>query len=446
MANITVVGAGLAGAEAAYQLCRRGHAVTLREMKPEKRSPAHQRDTFAELVCSNSLRSDRLENAVGLLKEELRVLDSLILSCADETRVPAGGALAVDREGFTELVTKKLLDLPNLTYIPGEVTDIPDGPCVIATGPLTSGALYERISDLVGQPLHFYDAAAPIVTKESLDFSKVFAASRYGRGEDYLNCPMTKEEYFAFYRALIEAETAELHSFETPRVFEGCMPVEVMAKRGEMTLAYGPLKPVGLEVDGKMPFAVVQLRQDDKDGRLYNIVGFQTNLKFPEQRRVQTNLKFPEQRRVFGLIPGLEHAEFVRYGVMHRNSFLPSPGLLNWDYSLKSNPLLCFAGQMTGVEGYVESAASGLLAALALHEKLLGKAPVDFTDQTAIGALGHYVAEYVGHDFQPMNVTFGIMAPAGRRFKGKQQKNLFLSERALATVREKKALLSPAIE
>ncbi len=434
MANITVVGAGLAGAEAAYQLCRRGHTVTLREMKPEKRSPAHQRDTFAELVCSNSLRSDRLENAVGLLKEELRVLDSLILSCADETRVPAGGALAVDREGFTELVTKKLLDLPNLTYIPGEVTDIPDGPCVIATGPLTSGALYERISDLVGQPLHFYDAAAPIVTKESLDFSKVFAASRYGRGEDYLNCPMTKEEYFAFYRALIEAETAELHSFETPRVFEGCMPVEVMAKRGEMTLAYGPLKPVGLEVDGKMPFAVVQLRQDDKDGRLYNIVGF------------QTNLKFPEQRRVFGLIPGLEHAEFVRYGVMHRNSFLPSPGLLNWDYSLKTNPLLCFAGQMTGVEGYVESAASGLLAALALHEKLLGKAPVDFTDQTAIGALGHYVAEYVGHDFQPMNVTFGIMAPAGRRFKGKQQKNLFLSERALATVREKMALLSPTIE
>ncbi len=433
MANITVVGAGLAGAEAAWQLCRRGHSVTLREMKPEKRSPAHQRDSFAELVCSNSLRSDRLENAVGLLKEEMRALDSLILACADSTRVPAGGALAVDREGFTELVTRRLLDLPNLTYIPGEVTDIPEDPCVVATGPLTSGALYERISQLVGQPLHFYDAAAPIVTKESLDFSKVFAASRYGRGEDYLNCPMTKEEYFAFYHALVEAETAELHSFETPRVFEGCMPVEVMAKRGEMTLAYGPLKPVGLEVDGRMPFAVVQLRQDDKDGRLYNIVGF------------QTNLKFPEQRRVFGLIPGLERAEFVRYGVMHRNSFLPSPGLLRWDYSLKTNPLLCFAGQMTGVEGYVESASSGLLAALALHEKLLGKAPVDFTDKTAIGALGHYVAEYVGHDFQPMNVTFGIMAPAGQRFRGKQQKNLFLAERALETVREKKALLSPAL-
>ena len=433
MANITVVGAGLAGAEAAYQLCCRGHSVTLREMKPEKRSPAHQRDTFGELVCSNSLRSDRLENAVGLLKEELRELGSLILSCADETRVPAGGALAVDREGFTQLVTKKLLDLPTLTYIPGEVTDIPDAPCVIATGPLTAGPLYERISERVGQPLHFYDAAAPIVTKDSLDFSKVFAASRYGRGEDYLNCPMTKDEYFAFYRALIEAETAELHSFETPRVFEGCMPVEVMAKRGEMTLAYGPLKPVGLAVDGKMPFAVVQLRQDDRDGRLYNMVGF------------QTNLKFPEQKRVFGLIPGLEHAEFVRYGVMHRNSFLPSPGLLNWDYSLKTNPLLCFAGQMTGVEGYVESAASGLLAALGLHEKLLGNAPVDFTDQTAIGALGHYVSGYVGHDFQPMNVTFGIMAPAGQRFRSKMQKNLFLSERALQTVREKKALLSPAI-
>ena len=434
MAEITVVGAGLAGAEAAWQLCRRGQVVTLREMKPEKRSPAHQRDTFAELVCSNSLRSDRLENAVGLLKEELRELDSLILACADSTRVPAGSALAVDREGFTELVTKRLLSLPNLKYVPGEVTDIPASPCIIATGPLTSGALYERISTLVGQPLHFYDAAAPIVTRDSLDFTKVFAASRYGRGEDYLNSPMTKEEYFAFYHALIEAQTAELHSFETPRVFEGCMPVEVMAKRGEMTLAYGPLKPVGLEVDGKMRCAVVQLRQDDRDGRLYNIVGF------------QTNLNFSEQKRVFGLIPGLEHAEFVRYGVMHRNSFLPSPGLLSWDYSLKTDPLLCFAGQMTGVEGYVESASSGLLAALALHEKLLGRAPVDFTDRTAIGALGHYVSEYVGHDFQPMNVTFGIMAPAGQRFRGKQQKNLFLSERALATVREKKALLSPAME
>ena len=269
MANITVVGAGLAGAECAWQLCRRGHAVTLREMKPEKRSPAHQRDSFAELVCSNSLRSDRLENAVGLLKEEMRSLDSLIMACADETRVPAGGALAVDREGFTELVTRRLLALENLTYVPGEVMDIPDTPCVIATGPLTSGALYERISELVGRPLHFYDAAAPIVTKESLDHTKVFAASRYGRGEDYLNCPMTRDEYFAFYHALVTAQTTELHSFETPRVFEGCMPVEVMAKRGEMTLAYGPLKPVGLKVDGRMPFAVVQLRQDDKDGRLY---------------------------------------------------------------------------------------------------------------------------------------------------------------------------------
>ena len=434
MANITVVGAGLAGAEAAYQLCLRGHTVTLREMKPEKRSPAHQRDTFAELVCSNSLRSDRLENAVGLLKEELRELGSLILECADATRVPAGGALAVDREGFTELVTRRLLDMPNLSFVPGEVADIPESPCIIATGPLTAGALYERISEITGQPLHFYDAAAPIVTRESLDFSKVFAASRYGRGEDYLNCPMNREEYFAFCRALVGAETAELHSFETPRVFEGCMPVEVMAKRGEMTLAYGPLKPVGLEVEGKMPFAVVQLRQDDKDGRLYNLVGF------------QTNLKFSEQKRVFGMIPGLEHAEFVRYGVMHRNSFLHSPGLLNWDYSLRTDPFLYFAGQMTGVEGYVESAASGMLSALALHEKLLGKEPVDFTDRTAIGALGHYVAEYAGADFQPMNVTFGIMAPAGQRFRGKQQKNLFLAERALDTVRKKKTELSPALE
>ncbi|MBQ7278402.1 MAG: methylenetetrahydrofolate--tRNA-(uracil(54)-C(5))-methyltransferase (FADH(2)-oxidizing) TrmFO [Clostridia bacterium] len=433
MANITVVGAGLAGAEAAWQLCERGHQVTLREMKPQKHSPAHQRDSFAELVCSNSLRSDRLENAVGLLKEELRALDSLILACADATRVPAGGALAVDREGFTQLVTKKLLSHKNLTYIPGEVEDIPDAPCIIATGPLTSGTLYERIGERVGAPLHFYDAAAPIVAKDSLDFSKVFAASRYGRGEDYLNCPMTKEEYFTFYHALITAETAQLHSFETPRVFEGCMPVEVMAKRGEMTLAYGPLKPVGLEVEGKMPFAVVQLRQDDAKGQLYNIVGF------------QTNLKFGEQKRVFSLIPGLQNAEFVRYGVMHRNSFLPSPGVLNWDYSLRSNPLICFAGQMTGVEGYVESASSGLMAALSLHEKLLGREPVDFTDQTAIGALGHYVSEYAGKDFQPMNVTFGIMAPAGQRFRGKQQKNLFLSQRALEQVKTCKSRLSAGI-
>ena len=433
MANITVVGAGLAGAEAAWQLCERGHLVTLREMKPQKHSPAHQRDSFAELVCSNSLRSDRLENAVGLLKEELRALDSLILACADATRVPAGGALAVDREGFTQLVTKKLLSHKNLTYIPGEVEDIPDAPCIIATGPLTSGALYERIGERVGAPLHFYDAAAPIVAKDSLDFSKVCAASRYGRGEDYLNCPMTKEEYFTFYHALITAETAQLHSFETLRVFEGCMPVEVMAKRGEMTLAYGPLKPVGLEVEGKMPFAVVQLRQDDAKGQLYNIVGF------------QTNLKFGEQKRVFSLIPGLQNAEFVRYGVMHRNSFLPSPGVLNWDYSLRSNPLICFAGQMTGVEGYVESASSGLMAALSLHEKLLGREPVDFTDQTAIGALGHYVSEYAGKDFQPMNVTFGIMAPAGQRFRGKQQKNLFLSQRALEQVKTCKSRLSAGI-
>lgn len=430
MTEITVVGAGLAGAEAAWQLAERGHTVLLREMKPEKKSPAHHRDTYGELVCSNSLRSDRVENAVGLLKQEMRELNSLILACADETRVPAGGALAVDREGFTALVTKKLSSHPNIRVIPGEVTELPKAPCIIATGPLTSDALSHAIETYAGLPLHFYDAAAPIVYKDSLNMDKVYAASRYNRGEDYLNCPMNREEYFAFINALINAQTAPLHDFETPRVFEGCMPVEVMAKRGEMTLAYGPLKPVGLAVEGKTPFAVVQLRQDDKDGRLFNLVGF------------QTNLLFPEQKRVFSLIPGLENAVFARYGVMHRNTFLRSPGFLSWDYSVLKEPLLYFAGQMTGVEGYVESAASGLLCALSLHEKLLGREPVDFTDGTAIGALGHYVSGYLGGDFQPMNVTFGIMEPLTKRIRNKQQKNLAIAQRSLELIAAKKALLS----
>ena len=421
--RVTVVGAGLAGAEAAYQLLKRGYPVTLYEMKPEKRTPAHKSDGFAELVCSNSLRSDRLENAVGLLKEEMRTLDSLIMRAADATRVPAGGALAVDREGFSAYVTETLKAFPNLTIVSEELTELPGSPAIVATGPLTSDALSRAIERRFGKGLHFYDAAAPIVTFESLDHSKIFAASRYGRGSDYLNCPMTREEYFAFVHALVEAETVELHSFEPPRVFEGCMPVEVMAKRGELTLAYGPLKPVGLEVDGKRPFAVVQLRQDNEAGTLYNIVGF------------QTNLRFSEQKRVFGLIPGLEHAEFARYGVMHRNTFLESPRLLNRDFSLRDDPLLFFAGQMTGVEGYVESAASGLLAALELIEKLAGRAPVDFTSETAIGALGHYVAEYNGGDFQPMNVTFGIMDPLSERVKSKQERCARLSARALERVR-----------
>ncbi|MBQ2201068.1 MAG: methylenetetrahydrofolate--tRNA-(uracil(54)-C(5))-methyltransferase (FADH(2)-oxidizing) TrmFO [Clostridia bacterium] len=421
--NVTVVGAGLAGAEAAYRLLSRGYPVTLYEMKPEKRTPAHKGNGFAELVCSNSLRSDRIVNAVGLLKEEMRALGSLVMEAADATRVPAGGALAVDREGFSAYVTDKLRSFPNLTIVTGEQTALPASPAIVATGPLTSDALSAAIEERFGKSLHFYDAAAPIVTYDSLDHNKVFQASRYDRGADYLNCPMTREEYFAFYHALVNAETAELHSFETPRVFEGCMPVEVMAKRGELTLAYGPLKPVGLEVNGKRPFAVVQLRRDNSDGTLFNIVGF------------QTNLKFPEQKRVFGMIPGLERAEFARYGVMHRNTFLESPKLLNFDYSLRSDPLLFFAGQMTGVEGYVESAASGLLAAIELIEKLEGRAPIDFTSETAIGALGHYVAEYNGGDFQPMNVTFGIMDPLKERVRGKQERGERIASRALDKLR-----------
>ena len=424
--KVTVVGAGLAGSEAAYQLLKRGFDVTLYEMKPKKFSPAHKKETFAELVCSNSLRSDRIENAVGLLKEEMRNLDSLILKCADETRVPAGGALAVDRDGFSELVTKRLESFDNLTVVHEEVTDIPASPCIVASGPLTSDALYEAIEKKLGTTLHFYDAAAPIVTKESLDFDKVYCASRYGRGEDYLNCPMTKDEYFAFYNELIHAETAPLHTFETPRVFEGCMPVEIMAKRGELTLAYGPMKPVGLEIDGKRPFAVVQLRRDNADDTLYNLVGF------------QTNLKFGEQRRVFGMIPGLEHAEYVRYGVMHRNTFLNSPKLLNFDFSTKEDPLCFFAGQMTGVEGYVESAASGFTAGVNMARKLRGLESIDFTSQTAIGSLGHYVAEYSGNDFQPMNVTFGIMDSWPERIRNKQERYHKIAERSLERIRNEK--------
>ena len=421
--NVTVVGAGLAGAEAAYRLLSRGYPVTLYEMKPKKRTPAHKGDGFAELVCSNSLRSDRIQNAVGLLKEEMRALGSLIMEAADATRVPAGGALAVDRAGFSAYVTDKLKAFENLTVVSEELSELPASPAIVATGPLTSDALSAAIEARFGKSLHFYDAAAPIVTYDSLDHEKVFAASRYDRGADYLNCPMTREEYFAFYHALVSAETAPLHSFETPRVFEGCMPVEVMAKRGELTLAYGPLKPVGLTVDGKRPFAVVQLRRDNADGTLYNIVGF------------QTNLKFAEQKRVFGMIPGLEHAEYARFGVMHRNTFLESPKLLNWDYSLRDDPLLFFAGQMTGVEGYVESAASGLLSAISLIEKLEGRTPVDFTSETAIGALGHYVAEYNGGDFQPMNVTFGIMDPLPMRVKGKQERCERIAQRAVDRIR-----------
>ncbi|HWQ97347.1 MAG TPA: methylenetetrahydrofolate--tRNA-(uracil(54)-C(5))-methyltransferase (FADH(2)-oxidizing) TrmFO [Clostridia bacterium] len=427
--RVCIIGAGLAGCEAAYQLALRGIPVDLYEMKPNKMSPAHHSGDFCELVCSNSLRSDRIENAVGLLKAELRELGSLVLRVADETRVPAGGALAVDREGFSARVSEIIRSHPLITVHSEEVTHVPESPAIIATGPLTSDALAEDIARLTGEPLHFFDAAAPIVTLDSLDMTKVFRASRYDRGDDYLNCPMTKEEYETFYRALISAETAELHVFETPRVFEGCMPVEVMAKRGEQTLCFGPLKPVGLEVDGKEPYAVVQLRQDDKDGRLFNLVGF------------QTNLKFAEQRRVFGLIPGLEHAEYARYGVMHRNTFLNSPKLLDHNYQMRTVSGLYFAGQMTGVEGYVESASSGFVAAVSLARQLTDKPAIDFTAKTAIGSLGHYVAEYAGGDFQPMNVTFGIMESIPERIRKKALRYAKVAERALETIESLRAEL-----
>lgn len=421
---VSVIGAGLAGCEAAFQLAERGLPVRLYEMKPIRRQPAHKADTFAELVCSNSLRSDRLQNGAGLMKEEMRRIGSLILWAADQTRVPAGGALAVDREGFTRLVTERIEAHQNIEVIHEEIANLPEAPAVVATGPLTDGPLLDAIQGLFGPGLHFYDAAAPIVTAESLNMERAFRASRYERGNDYINCPMTRDEYYAFVRQLVAAQTVPLREFETPRVFEGCMPVEVMAKRGEMTLAFGPLKPVGLrdERTGKKPFAVVQLRQDDEAGALYNLVGF------------QTNLKFGEQRRVFGMIPGLEHAEFVRYGVMHRNTFLPSPGKLDWRYSVKERPGLYFAGQITGVEGYVESAGSGLVAGISLARELLGKEPVDFTAQTALGAMAHYVSEYNGRDFQPMNINFGILADLPDAPRNKTVRYAAIAERALHVI------------
>ncbi|MBR3460769.1 MAG: methylenetetrahydrofolate--tRNA-(uracil(54)-C(5))-methyltransferase (FADH(2)-oxidizing) TrmFO [Clostridia bacterium] len=422
--TVKIIGAGLAGCEAAYQLAKRGIRVQLIDMKPSRHTPAHRLDTFCELVCSNSLRSDSIENAVGLLKAELRLVDSLIMKCADSTKVPAGGALAVDRNRFSEMVTEILAGNPLIEIIEEEVTSLPDAPCIIATGPLTDGAMLDAIEKRVGTSLHFHDAAAPIVTSESLDMSKVFSSSRYGRGSDYLNCPMSAEEYFRFVRELVAAETVPLHEFETPKVFEGCMPVEAMARRGEHTLAFGPLKPVGL-IDpntGKQPYAVVQLRRENEAGTLYNIVGF------------QTNLRIPEQRRVFGMIPGLEKAEFVRYGVMHRNSYLDSPGKLTCCYELKAAPGVFFAGQITGVEGYVESASSGFVAGVNMARRLLDQEQMDFGSETAIGSLGHYVSEYNGSDFQPMNVTFGIMSPLPVRIRNKRERYSAIAERALKRI------------
>ena len=430
--SASVLGGGLAGCEAAWQLAQRGIPVNLYEMKPGKKSPAHHLDTMAELVCSNSLRSDRLTNAVGLLKAEMRLLDSLIMRVADETAVPAGGALAVDRDHFSEGVDRAIRQHPMITVIPEEVTEIPaEGTVIIATGPLTSDGLSEAIARMQGlSTLHFYDAAAPIVTADSLDMDEVFRMSRYDRGEDYLNCPMTQEEYFAFVHALQTAETAEVHGFEDKAVFEGCMPIESMAKRGDMVIAFGPCKPVGLKDPrtGREPFAVVQLRQDNENATLYNIVGF------------QTRLRFPEQRRVFGMIPGLENAEFARYGVMHRNTFLNSPGFLDDTFRVIAEPRLSFAGQITGVEGYVESAASGLLAGLSTAYREKGQEPPHFSGRTAIGAMGRYVSSPNGR-FQPMNCAFGLIdqleaAPGEKRIRNKQLRYEAISRRALAEVEQ----------
>jgi len=426
MASVKVIGAGLAGAEAAWQLAKRGIRVELYEMKPHKKSPAHHTDTFAELVCSNSLRGDRLENAVGLLKEELRRLDSLIITCADETRVEAGGCLAVDRQGFSDLVTEKIRANPNITVISEEVTEVPEGPVIIATGPLTSDALSEAIGRYFGtEYLHFYDAAAPLVTAESVDMNEAWWQSRYDRGTpDYVNCAMNKEQYEAFLKELITAEEAPVHGFEDKNVFEGCMPVEVMARRGQDTLRFGPLKPVGLTdpKTGKEPYAVVQLRQDNAAKSVYNLVGF------------QTHLKFGEQKRVFSMIPALNNAEFVRYGVMHQNTFLQSPKLLDRYYADRRNPLVAFAGQMTGVEGYVESAASGFLAAVAMAAKVLGRELPDFPRETAIGALGLYISDERIENFQPMNINFSIVSPLEQRIRKKAEKNLAIANRSLAII------------
>ena len=425
--HVTVIGAGLAGSECAWQLAQRGIDVTLREMKPEKKTPAHETDNFAELCCSNSLRSDQLENAVGLLKEEMRRLGSLILECADATRVEAGGALAVDRHGFAAMVTEKVLSHPRITVIPGEVTEIPEGEVVIASGPLTSDALAETLQKLLGEDsdLHFFDAAAPLVSAESVDMEKAWFGSRYDKGgDDYVNCPMNKEEYDAFWEALTTAKEAEVHGFEDGMVFEGCMPVEVMARRGHDTLLYGPLKARGLDDPrtGRWPYAVVQLRRDNADGSVYNLVGF------------QTHLRFPEQKRVFSMIPALHDAEFLRYGVMHRNTFLNSPRLLDRYYRFKADPRISFAGQMTGVEGYVESAASGFLVGVETARRLRGMEPVNFPQETAIGALGLYVSNQSITQFQPMNINFGIIPPLDHRVKGKRLKNAELSQRSLAVI------------
>ena len=429
MKPVKVIGAGLAGCEAAWQIAKKGIAVELFEMKPLVLTPAHVSSDFAELVCSNSFRSNELTNAVGLIKEEIRKLGSLIVQSADETKIPAGGALAVDRSKFSGLVTSRIKNHPNITIITREVTDIPQGRTIIATGPLTSDKLANKISALFqeNKMLCFFDSAAPIVTFESIDLSKAYFASRYDKGDaDYINCPMDEPLYKAFRKELLSALIAPAHGFEDKLVFDGCIPIEVMAKRGEDTMRYGPLKPVGLPDtrSGKEPYAVVQLRRDNAEGTLYNLVGF------------QTHLKFSEQRRVFGMIPALENAEFIRFGVMHRNTYINSPKLLDCYYRLKQNTGISFAGQITGVEGYVESAASGLLAGLEAANELLGLPPSDFPNETAIGALASYVSSSSISNFQPMNINFGLIKPMEKRIKGKKEKNLAISKRSLDIIDE----------
>jgi len=427
-AVVNVIGAGLAGSEAAWQLAKRGIKVNLYEMRPVKQTPAHHTDKFAELVCSNSLRANNLTNAVGVLKEEMRILDSVIIKAADECAVPAGGALAVDRHEFAGKVTELVKGHPNVTVVNEEVEEIPTGPTIIATGPLTSKNLSEKLKVLTGEEyLYFYDAAAPIVEKDSIDMDKVYLKSRYDKGEAaYLNCPMTEEEFDRFYEALIAAETVPLKEFEKEIFFEGCMPIEVMAQRGRKTMLFGPLKPVGLEdpKTGKRPFAVVQLRQDDAAGTLYNIVGF------------QTHLKWGPQKEVLSLIPGLENVEIVRYGVMHRNTFINSPRLLKPTYQYIDRKDLFFAGQMTGVEGYVESAASGLVAGINAAHLVLEKELIEFPNETAIGSMAKYITSTNADNFQPMNANFGIFAPLPKQIKGKKERNDMHAKRALETIQK----------
>ena len=427
--SIRVIGAGLAGCEAAWQIAQAGEQVLLYEMKPQKYTPAHQNPNFAELICSNSLKADRVESAAGLLKEEMRRMGSLLMECADQCRVPAGGALAVDRDRFAAMVTERIRNHPNITVVEGEVTEIPeDGITVIASGPLTSDKLAEKIFALCGGSLSFFDAAAPIVTYESLNMERCFPASRYGKGDgdDYINCPMNKEEYEAFYEALVSAERAPVHDFDVqnPKVYEGCMPIEVLAQRGHDTMRFGPMKPVGLTDPrtGHRPWAVVQLRKENEQGSLLNLVGF------------QTNLKFGEQQRVFRMIPGLEQAEFMRYGVMHRNTFLNSPTLLNADYSVRTRPNLFFAGQITGVEGYMESASSGILAGINALRRLRGECSLVLPEDTMTGALSRHVAESISGDFQPMGANFGVLPPIEPHIRDKKERYKALAERGLSSL------------